>query len=157
MNGPPLLQRAYSQLRVGSRFVNYMEEKSFVFIYIAWCLRISGLWAFNVQTFLCLHNLSCVFTIGSACIIRRRTRFVPSFDFYLFILSQRAAIDALLIVFLSSKYPPIDCTNISLREESKTASQLQISFVTFLEAGGEPCSGQHISWESLFYLYYSRG
>jgi len=93
---------------------------------------------------------------GSACIIRRRTRFVPSFDFYIFIPSQRVAIDALLIVFLPSKYPPIDCTNISLREESKTASQLQISFVTLLEAGGEPCSGQHISWESLFYLYYSK-
>ena len=93
---------------------------------------------------------------GSACIIRRRTRFVPSFDFYIFIPSQRVAIDALLIAFLSSKYPPIDCTNISLREESKTASELQISFVIFLEAGGEPCSGQHISWESLFYLYYSK-
>jgi len=151
MNGPPLQQRAYSQLQVGSKFVNYMEEKSFVCIYIAWCLRISG--AVGLHTFKrsfvnIIYHVSSL--LGSACIIRRRTRFVPSFDFYLFIPSQRAAIDALLIVFLSSKYPPIDCTNISLREESKTASQLQISFVTFLEAGGEPCSGQHISWESLF-------
>jgi hypothetical protein len=63
MNGPPLQQRAYSQLRVGSKCVNYVEEKSFVCIYIAWCLRISGaLGLSQVQIFLCQHYLSCVFT-----------------------------------------------------------------------------------------------
>jgi hypothetical protein len=46
-----------------------------------------------------------------------------------------------LLLFCLQNTPPIDCTSISLREESKTASQLQISFVTFLEAGGNHVLG----------------
>lgn len=88
----------------------------------------------HFHTFLCNMGSFCVsITWGLACTLRRPFLFDPSFSLYLHTpRGSRHRRDS--HCFLSSKYPPIDCTNISLREASKTAPQRK-SLLSFFEDG----------------------
>lgn len=110
-----------------------------------------GMASCHFHTFLCNMGSFCVsITWGLACTLRRPVLFDRSFSLYLHTpRGSRHRRDS--HCFLSSKYPPIDCTNISLRERRARLLHSEISFVIFrgwlgYRTGGKHIWSQHISF-----------
>jgi len=87
-------------------------------------------------TFLCNMGSSCVsISWRLACILRRPVLFDPSFSLLYLHTPRGSRYRRDSYCFLSSKYPPIDCTNISLRERRARLLHSENLFCHFFEDG----------------------